>query len=662
MTNLNYYFLVLDIETSTEFKDVEENGRIKKSPLISWLSYGYCKLYDCNGNTKRSLPFRKWEELDTFLRKISNYFYSYKIVCYVHNLAYEFDFLIKNISKPKKMLANNSHSVISTTLEKYKNIEFKCSYQLSGYALRKVGERVNLPKLESDYRTIYPEDNITEEEWYYCERDCDIVAKDITKTYLKEYSKISDIPLTKTGRVRKKFKEFYNSIYKENDCEWDLMPPENCYQAMLDSFAGGIAISNPLFTGINLKNVHSYDIKSSYPYVCLKELYPYTIRKEENPTLLKLSEFKFWIAKIKFYNIRSKFTWAWLSKDKMNDFDTNAEFFNGKLISGDYAIRTLTSVDYEMICETYKFSEIEVLEFYPLEKYSYLPYPYIETIKVYGKEKDRLSKELKKLEEEGKEGTQEYIELSADYMLSKNDFNSIYGMSVQKLVQEEYEINNNFVWDKKDLKYKYKENRHLKRNFLYGIFITAYGRRNLLRAIIKNCPLTFVYSDTDSIKFTGDNIFIDTNERLTGEFATISYLASLGKFEYEKTYQEFKTFGAKKYAFKYLDKYGVTVAGLPKHKAEITSLDDFYCGKEFKDCKLAKKYIYNSEVTITNEYDEIIKQSKDLEIKIFLDENNIKSNGGVSLFPVSYLLDMTKNDKAYIKYIRNLYEVKNEKK
>lgn len=661
MTNLTYYFMVLDIETSTEFKEITENNIVKKVPLISWLSYGYCKFYNMKGETLSKCAFRKWEELDEYLRKISNYFYKYKCTCYVHNLAYEFDFLIKNISRPLKMLANNSHAVISCTLEKYKNIEFKCTYQLSGYALRKIGERINLPKLESEYRTIYPNDEITQEEWYYCERDCDIVAVDIAKTYLREYGKISEIPLTKTGRVRKTFNAFYKEEYKDKECEWDLMPPENCYQAMLDSFSGGITISNPWYTAIPLKNVHSYDIKSSYPYAILKEQFPYTIRKEENPKKSMLKKYKFWIAKIKFKNISSKYSWSWLSKDKMNDFDAFGEFFNGKVISADYIIRTVTNVDYEMILLTYNFSSIEIEEFYPLEKYSKIPKPYIDTIKIYGEIKDNKGKEVSRLEEEGKEGTQEYLEVYADYMLAKNDYNSIYGMAVQKLVQEEYIIDENFNWHKKDLEYKYIEGKHLKRNFLFGIFITAYARRNLLRGILKNCPLLFVYSDTDSIKFIGENVFVDTNERLDGEFKEISYLKNLGKFEYEKTYEEFKTFGAKKYCWKYNNIYGVTVAGLPKVSGQINSLDDFYCGREFKNCKLAKKYIYNSNVTITDFDDEFISSHCDNEIEEFITKNNVDTKGGVSLFPVSYVLDMTHNDKSYIKMIESLRDL-NEKK
>ena len=338
----------------------------------------------------------------------------------------------------------------------------------------------------------------------------------------------------------------------------------------------------------------------------------------------------------------------------MIDYDVYGEFFNGKVISADYIIRTVTCVDYQMIKETYTFSEYEILEFYPLEKYSKIPKPYIETIKIYGQIKDSLGKEVDELESKGLENTQEYIEKYSDYMLSKNDYNSIYGMAVQKLVQEEYIIDENFNWVKKDLEYKYIEGKHLKRNFLFGIFITAYARRNLLRGILKNCPQSFVYSDTDSIKFLGENIFIDTNNRLEGEFKEISFLKNLGRFEYEKTYEEFKTFGAKKYCFKYNGNYGVTVAGLPKHRAEINSLDDFYCGREFKDCKLAKKYIYKSHITITEEFDNILSESQDDDIEEFLNTNGISSNGGVSLFPVSYVLDMTHNDKSYIKFLDSL--------
>ena len=185
---------------------------------------------------------------------------------------------------------------------------------LSSYSLAKIGEMVNLKKLDSDYRTIFPGDEITEEEWVYCERDNEIVAKYIVEIMLPEYGTLHNIPYTKTGRVRKKFKEFYDKY--ETNPDWDLMPPENCYEALNKAFNGGITISNPLFTNIELFNVHSYDITSSYPFAMISELFPRKIKKIENDIPKKLDSKNHFIAKIRIKNVSSKFAWQWLSISK----------------------------------------------------------------------------------------------------------------------------------------------------------------------------------------------------------------------------------------------------------------------------------------------------------------------------------------------------------
>lgn len=640
MTNLSYYFLVLDIETSTLYDD---DG---VTPKAVWLAYGYLKFYDINFNTIKKWYFREWNELEETLAKVSLKYNGYKILCFAHNLGFEFDFLIKNISLPKQILSNSTHNIISGVLENYPNIEFRCSYQLTNYSLSKLGDMVNLPKLESDYRCIYPQDEVTEEEKYYCERDVDIVAKYVVEVLLPEYKKLFDIPFTKTGRVRKTFNDFYKQYC--NNPRWDLMPDENCYQAMLDSFMGGITISNPLFTDMELKNVHSYDITSSYPYAMLKEKFPTTIMRLETFDNSYINKCDFWIAKIKFKNINSKYLWQWLSISKLNDFSADCRFFNGKLIHGKEVIKTLTNIDFELLCQTYDFDEFEVLEFYPLLEADYLPKPYIETIKYYSQKKYTLKNELKKYDE----NDEKRQEMEREYMLSKNDFNSIYGMSVQKLMTPEYYVDEKFQWHEKKKPYKKDSKKHMKRNFLFGIFITAYARRNLIRAIIKNCPLTFVYCDTDSIKFIGKNDFIDTNERLQEPYINIPSLSKLGTFDYETTYEEFKTFGAKKYCYKHGNEYKLVVAGLPKIKKDgsgydIKSLSDFYCGKLFENCKLGKKYI-TDKCSFDLEQDEFVCNMQYENNEEFFEKYSILSNGGVALYPTSYLLDMTKQDKFQI--------------
>lgn len=648
MLRLNEYFITLDIETSTEYEDVIKDGVITKKPVAVWLSYGFSILWDKFGKPIHGCYFRDWIKLQKFYDRVSSKFYYYEIICYVHNLGYEFDFLMKNLSYPDKFLSNSTHNVIAGTLKRYKNIEFRCTYMLSSYSLKKIGDMVQLPKLESEYRTIYPGDKITNEEIKYCYRDNEIVAKYIVDVMLKEYGTIHNIPYTKTGRVRKLFKERY-SQYKNDG--WDLMPPPDCYEALNKAFNGGITISNPMFTNLNLFNVHSYDITSSYPFTMLSEEFPQKIKRiYELPD--KLDSGKWFIAKIELKNISSKYMWQWLSISKMENVPFDCEFFNGKLIRGTSCERFVTNVDFELIKMTYCF-DYKVLEYYELTDIKPLPQCFFDTILNYAEKKHELKEKLKNVEE----GSDEYYECSNEYTKAKNDFNSIYGMMVEKLVKPIYEIDENYIWTKRDSEYKYNNKTHLKRNFLFGVFITAYARRNLITAIVKNCPDTFVYADTDSIKFIGENNFIDTNKQLPDEFLKIECIKKLGRFDYEGTYKQFKTLGAKKYCYshEYSDNkiaYTLTVAGLPKNdNYGIHSLDDFKIGKKFENCKLGKKYITNTcYIEVDDSYNIIVEKSE--KIQDFFDSHNIDSSGGIGLYPTSYILDMTDTDLYYC----NLYQ------
>lgn len=640
MLNNNALFLTLDIETSSLMGEVLNiDGELVKHPLAVWLSYGVCKTYTSKGEEISKIRFREWEELHEYLDNISQSLGKFKCICYVHNLGYEFDYVIKNLSLPQKFLTNSSHSVIATSLIRYPNIQFRCSYLLSGYSLARIGKMIDFPKLESDYRQILPCQKVTETEWEYCERDNDIVAKYIVQVCLKEYGLLFNIPYTKTGRVRKIFHKYYDEL-EGNSCKWDSMPDENCIEALNKAFNGGVVVSNPFFTDTTLYKVHSYDITSSYPFAGVSEKFPRTIKHfGVHPTTVNANEY--FIAKIKFKNIRSKFNWQWLSISKLENIE-QCEFFNGKLISGKSCERYVTNIDFELIEKTYYF-EYEVLDYWVLLDIDYLPECYIKTIKEIGKKKALLKEQLKQYDETSKE----YQEISIDYALAKNDFNSIYGMMVEKLIKQEYEIDENFLWHTKDGKYKYK--KHMKRNFLFGVFITAYARRNLINAILENCPETFVYCDTDSIKFIGENIFKDTNKTLPEFMSDTPELSTLGRFDYEGTYDEFKTLGAKKYCYKKNENYFVVVAGLPKNtEYGIKSLDDFCCGRNYKNCKLGKSYLTQSSFFELDEDGEL-EFSGNIDVAEWLKENEIRTNGGVGLFPTSYKLNMTENDKNVVK-------------
>ncbi len=648
MKTLTNKFLVLDIETSqyTETEIVKDKEIIR--PTAVWLSYAYIKLYDTyTGDGLKSVYFREWEKLRNYFGFLANTYCGYKIICYVHNLSYEADFLFKNVSKPKRMLCNSSHKVIDCVLEDYPNIEFRCSFLLTMLSLRKMGELVGLEKLESEYRQIIPKDIVTAEEIRYCERDCDIVALYISKFMIPEWKTLKNVPYTKTGRVRKKFNDFYNQIEAKDKITWDLMPPENCYDLLCNAFRGAITISNPKYTNMIITNVHSFDRKSAYPYEMLSKIYPQNIKRvDHDPTT------EYWIAKVRIYDIDTKYHWAWLSRYKMQDYDIDScEFFNGKLRWGGWIETTITNIDKDIIDKTYNYKRIEYIEVAELYEADKLPDPYFQTLEIFAKRKDELREEIKTI----KETDENYLEKQMDYMKAKADFNAIYGMTVQKLMQQEYEIDDNYIWKEVSPPYTHKENKHMRRNFLFGIYITAYARQSLINAIIANCPDTFVYADTDSIKYFGEkDDFRETSSRLPQYLDNIPAFHGLGLFEYEKTYDKFLTFGAKKYVSEINGNISMTVAGLPQ-TTQITDLHDFHIGKIFHNCKLGKLYLVNGKIFFYNREEEktYTIAIEDDETKKFLKKNKINTRGGVCLYPVDYTLSITPEDMQTLEYYKN---------
>lgn len=644
MSTSNHYFLTLDIETSKEL-GYSENLQ-KYIPIKTWLSYGVTKLWNIKGECVSKLRFRKWEELKDYYTSISIRLRNVKVLCYVHNLSFEYDFIIKNIGRPKKFICNSSHSVIQGEVEGLR-MDFRCTYQLSKLSLRKIGDMYDMPKGDCDYRTIYPEDKVLDEEWEYCERDNDILVPYILNE-LKTYKIISNIPYTSTGRVRRDLKEL---IDNEEIKGWDYMPPEDCFEALVKTFRGGHTMSNPRYTNQLLDNVkiRCFDEKSKYPSVMLTELFPYTIKRMYEFNQEEYLKHKFWIAKVRLNDIISKYDWGYISHstNTYTDF-VFADIFNGKIINCKRCELYITNIDFNTINLVYDIKSIEFLEFYPMDNYSKLPTHFYKLICKYAKPKYELGIKLKQIEKEYGEGSLEYRECNREYMESKAKLNGIYGMMVQKLIPSEYTVDENFMWKEIVKPYKYVKNKHLGRNFIYGIMITSYSRYDLIRNIIHNCPYNFLYCDTDSIKFIDmGKEFEDLNSYIDESVRDLPYLKDFNRFEEETPYTSFITYGAKKYGYRKNDHFHFTVAGLPK-TTDIKDFSEFTLGSSYKNCKLAKRYIYNG--TMIDVVDgEIINEEECDEL----------GNGGIALFEVDYTLEMTKQDILYINQRREIWEEKN---
>lgn len=137
-------------------------------------------------------------------------------IIYVHHLAYEFDFLIKNITFVRDNFTNENSLFLKPRIPLFirlQNIEFRCSYRLLNQSISNVGQNLGYNKLEIDYTKQYFEfSELPDVEYEYNLRDTEITLLGVLKECSNwEYIKtVNDIPLTATSFSRKN-NDFINS-------------------------------------------------------------------------------------------------------------------------------------------------------------------------------------------------------------------------------------------------------------------------------------------------------------------------------------------------------------------------------------------------------------------------------------------------------------------
>lgn len=185
-----------------------------------------------------------------------------------------------------------------------------------------------------------------------------------------------------------------------------------------------------------IKDVASFDFTSSYPYVMVSEKYPmsefkkiYFIKEYEQ----LLDDFCY-LVNVKFTNIRCKYFNNFISESKCTRLK-KAKYDNGRVIGAEELEIIVTDVDLKLIFETYNFETYEFLEVYWSKK-DYLPKQYIEFI---------LDKYVKKTEYKGVEDKE------TEYMMEKNKFNSLYGMTVTNNIRDEVVFDNVLGWTEENL-------------------------------------------------------------------------------------------------------------------------------------------------------------------------------------------------------------------
>jgi len=512
-----------------------------------------------------------------------------RLVIYIHNLGYEFQFMRKYF-KWLQVFAVAERKPIKALCDY--GIEFRCSYILSGFSLANTAKNLAKYKIKKlvgdlDYSLIRtPHTPLTGPEMDYVNNDIEIITAYISEQ-IDLYGDVVKIPMTNTGRVRKHVKqECYftdtnhrksskGKYYRYRQIMKDLTIDPKTYVQLKRAFMGGFTHANANYSGQTLKDVSSIDFTSSYPAVMVSEKFPMSRFKEiEVKSIDELDELckkHAVVFDVKFTDLKWKITQeTYISESKCFEI-SNPTINNGRIVNADSLSVTLTEVDYEIMKQVYSWDGIAVANVRYAHK-NYLPRSIIKSILDLYQDKTILK---------GVDGSE------VEYMLSKGMLNSIYGMSVTDIVKDNAIYTDDWEIEKVDLEEEITNYNESKNRFLYyawGLWVTAYSRKNLWTGIIAAGD-DYVYSDTDSLKlFNYDKYkpyidWFDTqiilkmqtmcdyykfDRKLLSPKTKEGHIKTIGVWDFEGTYARFKTLGAKRYLTQEGDELSLTVAGLSK--------------------------------------------------------------------------------------------------
>ncbi len=665
---------VFDIEASSFYKNNIRKPENKRCCEYAWV-------FGINGKCIRG---RTWEEFLNVLDKVIECYgitLSKRFVIYIHNFSYEFQWM-KRLFNWAKVFSLEPHKPIYAITDK--GIEFRCSYLLTGLSLAAVGEdltRYKVKKMVGDlnYNLLRgPWTPLTEKEWGYILHDGLVVMAKIQEEIEKTGS-IAEIPYTKTGYVRNLCRNnclkgegsfnFYKLVHNLT------MTPEE-YKELKRAFAGGFTHGNCHHINETCERVHSRDFTSSYPAVMLSEMFPmsqgiHVKIKDEKDFRDKLKKYCC-LFDVKFTNIYAKVNFEhYISRSKCSLIEDYV-LDNGRVVEAEVLQTTITEQDFDIIERMYEWDSMIIGNFVIYYK-DYLPKSLVETtLKLYH-DKTTLK---------GVAGKEE------EYLASKGMINAEYGMSVMDPCKDEILYDNDADWhvEKDDLVkliFLYNASRNRFLYYPWGIWITAYARRNLFSAILE-LKDDYIYSDTDSVKYRNDenhkeyfNLYNDMIKKKIkqclnyrglrynlAEPKTIKGIKKpLGVWDYEGCYEKFKTLGAKRYMYYDGKDIHITISGVKKSngveylKYKFKTIDNIF--KNFKeDLEFPPEYIDNNVVKqgsgkLTHTYID------DYQSEYFIDylgnKGSYSEYSGVHMEPAGYSMGLDEAFKNYLLGIKESY-------
>lgn len=657
---VNDDIMCFDIETSSGFLHKDSDtlepylGKSKKY-YEDCKKFAICYVWQFSINDNVFWG-RTLEDFKDFLQELE-YYEPHKKIVYIHNFSFEFQFLI-NVLQFDYVFARQARKPLFAEWSTY---QFRCSYFLTNMSLAVWAEqrKLKVKKLvgDLDYTVLRtPKTKLTDTELAYCFNDVLVMYYGLLQ-YKEKYGHIIDIPFTQTGEVRKEVIERMNvsSEYKYRKRCLKLIPETiEDYSLLCDCFMGGYTHSNAIHTNIVLENIRSKDIASSYPTVMCLEKYPMTYFEETIPCDDYFNNDNYsYIITFDVEHLRSKRWNTWLSFSKCAKIK-GYSLDNGRVLKADFVQLSLTNIDYEMFQLCYDFENLNIIDF-RVSSNDYLSPTFVKYIlELYGNKTT-----LKGIEE------QEPL-----YMKSKQYINSMYGMMVTKNITDTIEFEED-RWKKELLNENSfytkiaSEKKKLSKTFgafQFGVWVTAYARRNLWKGILA-LDYNVVYCDTDSIKYIDcdSNFFNEYNEKIADRENMRADMLGiprdtfipkdkkgishrLGIYDDEGVYKKFKTLGAKKYC--YINKENkllMTVSGVRKSAvSQLHNIDEFKDGTVF-DVEHAQKLL----MTYIDDMTPIVWN------KGHYDEFYSKYQYGICAQPTTYSLGITDDYESILTMVQN---------
>ena len=693
-------FWTFDIETTTLITGIDEKGQPIRNAIV-WSG----QFFDGTDYIQTRSLFDTIKRLK--LIEDDNRDNPYKIVVFVHNLSYEFQF-IKDFFKFEKILCTSNRKIIAAETDQ---IVFRCSYFLSNQNLDNFLKNENVPeifrKTNMDYLVErYPWTPLTVEEEIYCANDVKglhiALEHRISQCHNED---INNLPLTSTGYVRKACRKACtgnkNNRYRFKRERLDKETFELCH----DAFRGGNTHANRHYVNKIVHDLGQEDVRSEYPAMLLLYDYPtkfFDLKPfKQNEFDYYLKNHKKWamLIKVAFKNIRLKdpeatpvpylstakcdhlaFNYHKKDNSAKKKYKKSLQVDNGRILEAAYLETICTEQDYLILKNQYIWQDEKITQV-KVSKKKPIPKELREQILKFYYDKTSLKQD---------EDSPDFdTDIAYNYARAKELLNGIYGMHVTNPCKEDYTFNEDThevessLRPTEELLDEYYESFSSFLSYQVGIWCTSYARTFLQRGLdlcireekqadgsIKKIS-DVIYCDTDSCKFINKKLHKPKFEKLNKEIEKLAEKREayidfegvrfyLGIWEADPDAIRFKTWGAKKYMYSYLKKekdgtshidYKITISGVNKKKGKECIEEAIKAGR-FKDpFDIGKGFCFHSVKTTSCYMDHTKVHEYEVEgRKVYYASN-------VAMYPNSYTLGMTYEFELLLDKYKDIMEV-----